>query len=81
MAPVSERAGVVVGAAAFSASHVDTLGGSPAATGAALTGLFVTGLALGVVRARSGNLLVPMLAHGLYNGAVLVPTALAGLMG
>lgn len=77
----SEPAGIVAGAVLFAAYHANTLSGSPTRVLAALAGLLVTGLALGVVRSRSGNLVVPALAHGLYNAAVLLPTVLVGLTG
>lgn len=77
----SEPAGIAAGAVLFAAYHANTLAGSPTRVLAALTGLLVTGLALGVVRSRSGSLVVPALAHGLYNAAVLLPTVLVGLTG
>jgi uncharacterized protein len=64
-------AGMVVSALVFAYIHVELLGNPPA-----MVSLVVLGLWLAGALHRTGSLLVPMIAHGTYNGLVLAAVAL-----
>ncbi len=67
----SPVAAIVATSAVFAPIHVIALaGGSLTAILVTITVLFVTSLALGAVYEYTGNILVPMLLHGLHNSIV-----------
>jgi membrane protease YdiL (CAAX protease family) len=68
----SRPTAVVLASAVFTAAHLPAYGGpDPAATGVALTVVFVRSLAFGWTYARTGNVVVPSLVHGLFNAGYL----------
>ena len=60
---------VLIAAAVFALVHVPaySLGGASGSLGTTLAVLFVLGGVLGVLYEHTGNLLVPAVAHGVYN--------------
>ncbi|MCT9094409.1 type II CAAX endopeptidase family protein [Haloarchaeobius sp. HME9146] len=58
---------VMVGSAVFAIAHLPMYSGTPAAVGMALAQLFAISIVWGTVYARTHNLAVPMLCHGVSN--------------
>ncbi|WP_439027556.1 lysostaphin resistance A-like protein [Haloarchaeobius sp. DT45] len=58
---------VMVGSAVFAIAHLPMYSGTPAAVGMALAQLFAVSIVWGTVYARTHNLAVPMLCHGVSN--------------
>ncbi|WP_267640853.1 CPBP family intramembrane glutamic endopeptidase [Haloarchaeobius amylolyticus] len=58
---------VMVGSAVFALAHLPMYSGTPAAVGMALAQLFAISIVWGTVYARTHNLAVPMLCHGVSN--------------
>lgn len=70
---------IVAASAVFAAAHVFGLSGSPAGVWFAVGTIFAISLVLGYAYERTGNLVVVMAIHGLYN-AILFCLAYLGVL-
>ncbi len=66
----SAPAAIALASLGFAPAHIVSLAGSPAALFVSISVLFFPSLVFGAVYERTGNIVVPSIAHGAYNATI-----------